>query len=85
VDPFTVGVIVVVAVAVLGAALCAKQSAGRPLSEFGRRPDARPAASLHALDNQDLEEMLAATNALRRARGLPERSLADAIREFDTE
>jgi uncharacterized protein YkwD len=85
VDPFAVGVIFAVAVAVLGAVLSAKASAGKPLSEFGQRPDSRPAASSHALDNQDLEQMLAATNALRRARGLPERSLADAIREFETE
>lgn len=84
-DPFAVGVIVVVALAILGAVLSAKASAGKPLSEFGRWPDSRPAASSHALDNQDLEQMLDATNALRRARGLPERSLADAIREFETD
>jgi hypothetical protein len=29
--------------------------------------------------------MLAVTNARRRARGLPERSVADAIREFGRE
>jgi hypothetical protein len=85
VDPFAVGVIVVVVVAVLAVVLSAKASAGKPLSEFGQRPGSRPASSSHALDNQDLEQMLAATNALRRARGLPERSLADAIREFENE
>ena len=84
-DPFAVGVLVVVALAVLGAVLSAKASAGKPLGEFGHRPDPRPAASSQALDAQDLEQMLAATNVLRRGRGLPERSLADAIREFETE
>lgn len=82
-DPFAVAVIVVVAVAVLGAVLSAKASAGKPLSEFGHRPESRPVGASNALDKQDLEQMLAATNALRRARGLPERSLADAVREFD--
>lgn len=77
--------IVVVALAVLGAVFCARASAGKPLSEFGRGPDARPVASSRALDDQDLEQMLDATNARRRARGLPDRSLADAIREFETE
>jgi hypothetical protein len=85
VDPFAVAVIVVVVVAVLGAVFSAKANAGKPLSEFGRRPDADPADSPLALDNQDLQEMLTATNALRRARGLPERSLADAIREFEAD
>lgn len=84
-DPFAVAVIVVVALAVLGAVLSAKASVGKPLSEFGHRRESPRAASSQALDNQDLEQMVAATNALRRARGLPERSLADAIREFETE
>jgi hypothetical protein len=84
VDPFAVGVVVVLVLAVLGSVLCAKASAGKPLSEFGQRPDLHPALSPRALEHQDLEEMLTATNALRRARGLPERSRADAIREFDT-
>ncbi len=84
-DPFAVVVIVVVALAVLGAVLSAKASAGKPLSEFGRRPESPRASSPRALEHQDLEQMLAATNARRRARGLPERSLADAIREFETE
>ena len=84
-DPFAVVLIVVVAVALLGAVLSARASAGRPLSDFGRRVDSLPLAASRALDDQDLEQMLAATNARRRARGLPERSLADAIREFETE
>jgi hypothetical protein len=85
VDPFAVVLIIVVAAAVLGAVLSARASVGKPLNEFGRRPDSRPVASSHALDSQDLEQMLAATNARRRARGQPERSIADAIREFDTQ
>ncbi len=84
-DPFAVTLFVVVAMAVAGAVLSARVSAGKPLGEFGRRQASHRDASSHALDHQDLEEMLAATNALRQARGLPERSLADAIREFETE
>jgi hypothetical protein len=85
VDPFAVALFLVLVIAVAGAVLSARASAGKPLGEFGRRPASRPAASSHALDHQDLEQMLAATNALRQARGLPERSLTDAIREFETE
>jgi hypothetical protein len=85
VDPFAVGVLLVVALVVLAAVLAARANAGKPTREFGRTDDRghrRPAAST-ALEHQDLQEMLAATNAHRRARGLPERSLTDAIREFE--
>jgi len=84
VDPFEIGVLVVVAAAVLASCAAARASAGRHLSEFGVRrvPTRRAAELLAARDAQDLAEMLAATNARRRARGLPERSVEDAIREF---
>lgn len=81
-DAFELGVLVVVAAAVIGCCLAARASAGKPLSEFGRaRRASMSEATSH--DDEDLRDMLAVTNARRRARGLPERSVADAIREFD--
>jgi hypothetical protein len=85
VDPFAVVVIVVVAVAVGAAVLSAKANAGKPLSEFGNGTELRFGATATGLDEQDLQELLAATNARRRARGLTERSLADAIEEFEAD
>jgi hypothetical protein len=87
VDPFAIGVVVVVAAAILASCLAARTSAGKRLSEFGARGrEPRHAPDVEsARDAQDLQEMLAVTNARRRARGLPERSVADAIREFGGE
>ena len=84
-DPFAAVVIVVVVLAVGAAVLAAKANAGKPLSEFGKRPELRLAPSATGLEEQDLQELLAATNARRRARGLTERSLADAIEEFEAD
>jgi hypothetical protein len=85
VDPFAVVVIVCVLVAAVAAVFSAKASAGKPLSEFGSRAVSRLGAAASGLDEQDLEELLAATNARRRARGQTERSLSDAIREFEAD
>jgi len=85
VDPFAVVVIVVVAVAVGAAVLSAKANAGKPLSEFGKGTELGLAASDTGLEQQDLQELLAATNARRRARGVAERSLAEAIEEFEVD
>jgi hypothetical protein len=83
VDGFELGVLVVVAALVLACCFAARASAGKRVSEFGRGRDRRLAPSeLARRDEEDLQEMLAVTNARRRARGLPERSRADAIREF---
>jgi hypothetical protein len=85
VDAFELGVLVVTAAAVVACCLAARASAGKPLSEFGRKRRAHrgPASEASRRDEEDLRDMLAVTNARRRARGLPERSVADAIREFD--
>jgi hypothetical protein len=87
VDPFAIGVVVVVVAAILASCLAARASAGKRLSEFGARGrDQRRGPDVEsARDAEDLAEMLAVTNARRRARGLPERSVADAIREFGGE
>jgi hypothetical protein len=84
VDAFELGVLAVVLAVVAACCLAARASAGRRVSEFGRNRDRRhlSAAEVARRDEQDLREMLAVTNARRRTRGLPERSVADAIREF---
>lgn len=86
-DAFELGVLVVVAGAVLACCLAARASAGKPLSEFGRgrRTHPRPACGGARDDDEDLHQMLAVTNARRRARGLPERTVADALHEFGEE
>ena len=73
-----------VALAVLACVLAARASAGRRVSEFGANRDPRRVSASEAArrEDEDLRDMLAVTNARRRARGLPERSVADAIREF---
>lgn len=83
-DAFEIGVLVVVAAAVLACRLAARASAGKRVTDFGRDREARrlAAAETARRDEEDLREMLAVTNARRRARGLPERSVADALREF---
>lgn len=84
-DTFEIGALVVVAMAVVACCLAARGSRGKRLGEFGQKRNASrvPAASeLARRDAEDLRDMLEATNARRRARGLPERTLADAIREF---
>jgi hypothetical protein len=82
VDAFELGVLVVFLAAVLACCLAARASSGKRVSEFGRNRDRVTAAEAASRDEQDLREMLAVTNARRRARGLPERSVADAVREF---
>jgi hypothetical protein len=86
-DPLAIGVVVFVAVLVALALVSARANAGKPLSEFGarERPASAAAPSSSQLEYQDLAEMLEATNARRRARGLPERSMTDAMREFGAE
>ncbi len=86
-DAFEIGVLVVVALALLGSCLAASASSAsrdRRVSEFGVRRDAGRVTAAEAArrEEEDLRDMLAVTNARRRARGLPERSVADAIREF---
>jgi len=84
VDAFEIGVLVAVAAAVLACCVAARASAGKRVGDFGsRRRAGHPEASDTACrDAQDLQEMLDATNARRRARGLPDRTAADAEREF---
>jgi ABC-type protease/lipase transport system fused ATPase/permease subunit len=84
VDAFELGVLAVVAAVILACCMAARASAGKRVSEFGRNRDRTRlnAADAARRDEEDLREMLAVTNAHRRQRGLPERSVADAMREF---
>jgi hypothetical protein len=84
VDAFELGVLAAVAAVGVACCLAARASAGKRVGEFGRNRDRGrlTAAEAASRDEQDLREMLAVTNARRRQRGLPERSVADAIREF---
>jgi hypothetical protein len=83
VDPFALGVLIVVALVILAACLSARASRRRPLAEFGRRAHQRETADRASLEHDDQAQMLEAVNARRRARGLPERSAAELIREFE--
>jgi hypothetical protein len=84
VDAFEIGVLVLVLLAAGACCLAARASAGRRTSEFGRGRDHMHVSASESArrDEEDLRDMLAVTNARRRARGLPERSVADAMREF---
>jgi hypothetical protein len=84
VDPFVIATVVTVAVAILGTCVAARAGRGKPLAEFGVRRHREHRGFLRddVLEAEDLREMLAVTNERRRARGLPERSIADAYREF---
>lgn len=84
VDAFELGVLVVIAALVGACCLAARASTGKRVSEFGGRGRRQrmTATELARRDEEDLREMLAVTNARRRARGLPDRSMADAMREF---
>jgi hypothetical protein len=85
-DPLAIGVIVFVGLLVALAIVSARANAGKPLSEFGSREGPLATRSPSSeLEYDDLAEMLEATNARRRARGLPERSMTDAMREFGAE
>lgn len=87
-DPLAIFVLAFVLVIVSLALLSARSSAHRPLSGSGARRRTVSAArqlSDTELEDQDLTEMLAATNARRLARGLKERSRAEALQEFGAE
>lgn len=79
-----IATVVIVAVAILGTCVAAHASRGKPLAEFGarRRRQHHGLRRDDVLEAEDLREMLEVTNERRRARGLPERSIADAYREF---
>jgi hypothetical protein len=57
-------------------------ASGSGQSPLGLRAPRQIVEEREALEAEDLDELLEATNARRRARGLPERTRADVQREF---
>jgi hypothetical protein len=76
-DPFTVVVFVGLAVVIGGLYLLGRHSERSGLGQFGLRSAREIIESREALDAEDLEQMLAAHNARRRARGQAELSVED--------
>lgn len=56
---------------------------GRGLGGAGIRADQERRRAAAALEAEDLAQLLTATNARRRARGLPERTLRDVVRDYE--
>lgn len=81
-DPFAIVVLGVLAALVLCVWLLGLVSQDAGGEHVGLRSARQITERREALDAEDLEQMLAATNARRAARGLPERTLADAERDF---
>jgi hypothetical protein len=76
-DPFTIVVFVGLAVLVLAIFLLGKVTANAPLEQIGLRSARQIMETRESLEAEDLEQMLAAHNARRRARGEREVSLSD--------
>jgi hypothetical protein len=77
VDPFTLVVFVGLAVMVGGLYLLGRHSEKSGLGQLGMRSAREIIETREALDAEDLEQMLAAHNARRRARGQAELSVED--------
>ncbi|MHB1836800.1 MAG: hypothetical protein ACYCXW_17775 [Solirubrobacteraceae bacterium] len=86
-DPFAVVILVALTALVLWVWFRGRSSRDGSSSRAGAAARARhdPAQSRDALETEDLEQLLSATNARRRARGLPERTVRDAISELGDE
>ena len=76
-DPFTVVVFAGLAALVLFVVVLGKYNEGSPLDQIGLRTPREIVESQEALDAEDLEQMLEAHNARRRARGEAERTVED--------
>ncbi|MGH2872477.1 MAG: hypothetical protein ACRDL5_08445 [Solirubrobacteraceae bacterium] len=79
-DPFAIVVLVGLTALVLWVWM--RGRSGRGQAGGPSATSARACDPTHGLEDEDLEQLLSATNARRRARGLPERSAADAEAEL---
>jgi hypothetical protein len=77
VDPFAVVILCSLAALILFCVLLGRFYPGSGLEQLGMRSAREIIETREALDAEDLEQMLAARNERRRARGEPEMSQAD--------
>jgi hypothetical protein len=77
VDPFAIVLLAGLAGLVLWVWLLGKYYSGSGLEQFGIRSAREIAETREQLEAEDLDQMLAAHNARRRARGEPELTVAD--------
>lgn len=76
-DPFAVVILAGIAVVVLSMYLLGRFYPGSGMEQIGMRTSREITETREALDAQDLDQMLAAHNARRRARGEAELSVSD--------
>ncbi len=81
-DPFAIVVLGVLAALVLCVWLLGLVSQDAGGEHIGLRSARQITEQREALDAEDFDQLLAATNARRVARGLPERTREDVEREF---
>ncbi|MBV9197014.1 MAG: hypothetical protein JO168_22995 [Solirubrobacterales bacterium] len=81
-DPFAVVLLVALAVLLALVLLLGRYYPGSGLEQLGLKPPREVVESREALEAADLDQLLAATNARRRRRGLPERTHAQAQEEL---
>jgi hypothetical protein len=77
VDPFAIVLVAGLVVLILWVWLLGKFYPGSGMEQLGLRSAREITESREALDAEDLDQMLAASNARRRARGEKERTVAD--------
>src|SRR5438270_13039163 len=76
-DPFAAIIFSGIAIIIVAVWLVGRYYPGSGLEQVGLRSAREIHESREALEAEDLDQMLAARNARRRARGLPEESAAD--------
>jgi hypothetical protein len=77
VDPFAIVILAGLAALILWVWLLGRYYPGSGLEQLGLRSAREISENREALEAEDLEQMLAASNARRRRRGEPELSVAD--------
>jgi len=77
VDAFVAVIVIGVVFVVVMVFALGRANQGSPMSQIGLRSAREITETKEALDVEDLEQMLAAHNRRRRARGQPEHSVAD--------
>lgn len=81
-DPFAIVLLVGLGGLALWAWRSDRSPRGHRTDPLGLRSARQITEQREALEEEDLEQLLEATNARRRGRGLPERTRGDVEREF---